>query len=494
MLKPTLKKSIAFAAMTGMLTLASCEYLEDFVNNPDDNVSQVKLKDHSVTPALIKKKSGFENTQVYSIISSDDKLPESKDFMFGGSADGAGWLRSADGKGFVYVTNHEDNFAVSRISFDQTLKPVKGEYILNSDGGQWRLCSATLATPQEHGFGPLFVTCGESGPESRIHALNPFAPVNSKEISREKPALGRWSAENAVPLAKDAYSDKTVIIIGDDDSGPGGGQIALYMSNQGDLDNGSLYIMKRQNDNQREMDMNTCCSYPVEFVKIEDHETLTGAEINAKVDELKAIKFGRVEDIDYRKGGGANSREIYFNVTGQDNDEENADYSRSKYGRVYRLTLNPANPLKGNLKLVLDGDNRNGKAEMFQNPDNIVVTDNYAYIKEDPNGYGDETHDAYIYQYNLLTEDLKVAYELDHRRDAEDAAKYNVGEEKSRLGGWEYGAMIDISDLTGIPGTFSVNIQPHSWRGDEYKNPDGGSLRPDENQASQMVIIKGLPR
>ncbi|QHT72275.1 hypothetical protein GXP67_35855 [Rhodocytophaga rosea] len=466
--------------------------MEEFLPG-DDAASKVQLKNHSVTPALIKSLAGFENAKMYSIIGSDDQLPQSPDFKFGGSVDGAGWLKSPDGKGFVYITNHEDNFAVSRISFDETLKPVKGEYILNSDGGQWRLCSATLATPQEHGFGPVFLTCGESGPESRTHALNPFAPANSASVTREKPALGRWSAENAVPLAKDAYSGKTVIIIGDDDSSVGGGQIALYISNQGDLDNGHLYVLKRRSESQREMDMTTGATHSVEFVKIENHEALTGAEINARVDSLKAIKFGRVEDIDYRKGGGANSREIYFNVTGQNNSGANADYSRSKYGRVYRLVLDPSNPLKGSLTLVLNGDDRNGKAKLFQNPDNIVVTNHYAYIKEDPNGYGDETHDSYIYQYNLITGDLKPALELDHRRNADDAAKYNVGG-TSEFGDWEYGAMVDISELTGIPGTFSVNIQPHTWRGEAYKNPDGGSLRPDEDQASQMIIIKGLPR
>jgi hypothetical protein len=156
--------------------------------------------------------------------------------------------------------------------------------------------------------------------------------------------------------------------------------------------------------------------------------------------------------------------------------------------------LDPKDPLKGKLSVVLDGDdkNMNNKARLFQNPDNITVTNNYAYVKEDPNGYGDETHDAYVYQYNLNTGALKVVFELDHRRNADDATKYNVGG-VSRYGSWEYGAMLDISSLTGIPGTFSINIQPHTWTGDQYKNPDGGSLRPNEDQASQMIIVKGLP-
>jgi hypothetical protein len=65
---------------------------------------------------------------------------------------------------------------------------------------------------------------------------------------------------------------------------------------------------------------------------------------------------------------------------------------------------------------------------------------------------------------------------------------------RSGYGSWEYGAMVDISDLIGIPNTFVVCIQPHTWVGDKYKNPDGGTIRINENQASQLVIIRGLPR
>lgn len=499
-LKLSLSRMAVLAVVAGSLSLTSCEYIKEYLpKDPDGGTPPVlvDLKNHSVTPALIKKLPGFQSVQVYSLLSSDDSLTQSPDFVYGGSADGAGLLRAEDGKGFIYVTNHEDNFAVSRITLDETFKPVKGEYILNSDGGQWRLCSATLATPEEHGFGPLFITCGESGPESRTHALNPFAPVNSNDMSREKAALGRWSAENAVPLPKEAYNGKTVIVIGDDDSGMGGGQLALYISNQGDLDNGDLYALRRTNKNPVELKMSLGTNYAVEFVKIDNQEDLLGEEINALGDSLSLMKFGRVEDIDYRKGGGANSREIYFNVTGQANSGVNAgeypNYPRSKYGRTYRLTLDPNNPLKGTLNVVLDGDDRDSKAGLFQNPDNICVTNNYAYIQEDPNGYLDETHDSYIYQYNLTTGELKPAFELDHRRDAEDAAKYNV-DGPGRLGSWEYGAMIDVSDLIGVPNSFMVNIQPHTWRAEEYVNPDGGSLRPEENQSSQTIIIKGLPK
>ncbi len=302
------------------------------------------------------------------------------------------------------------------------------------------------------------------------------------------------------------------MIIGDDDSGTNGGQVFLYVGNVGDLENGEFYMLKRSDDNQRERDIVIGQSYDVEFVKVENHKSLTGAQINAKVDELKGLKFGRVEDLDYRKGGKANSREIYFNVTGQNNTGANADYSRTKFGRVYKLMLDAASPLKGKLSVILDGDDANGPAKEFQNVDNIYVGQNYLYTQEDPNGYGDNsggvgnniagtTHDSYIYQYNLATGQLKKVLELDHRRNEPDAAKYNAAPpagggdpEPSDYGSWEYGAMEDISDLTGLPNTFAICIQPHTWVGPQYAGVDGGTKRRNENQASQVIIVKGLPR
>ncbi|MCS7019939.1 MAG: DUF839 domain-containing protein [Cytophagales bacterium] len=484
---PAIVKVAGCLSMTA-LALTACN------SSSKEEVSKIVLKDHSVTPALVKKMPGFENIQVFSLFGSDDKLPASPNFVFGGSADGAGIMKLANGQ-YALLVNHEDNFAVSRLVLDETFKPVSGEYVLNSTGGIWRLCSATLATPEEHGFGPLFLTCGESGEESRTHGLNPTDPATMASTSRELPGLGRWSAENAVPLNKNAYPGRTVIIIGDDDSGTtGGGQVAMYVSDRvGDLANGKLYMLRRTDRNQREMDMRVGTVYDVEFVEIENHTTLTGRQINEAVNRLGAISFGRVEDIDYRKGSAANNRELYFCVTGQNNTGVNAGYSRTKYGRVYKLNLDANNPLRGKLEVILDGDDRQGPARLFQNPDNIFVGENYVYIQEDPNGYGDETHDAYIYQYDIRTKQLRPVIECDHRRNASDAAKYNVNG-RSALGSWEYGAMIDISDVIGSPDTYVVCVQPHTWRGTQYRGVDGGTLRPNEDQASQLIVIKGLPK
>jgi hypothetical protein len=475
-----------------MLAAASCAVLaacsDDSSSTEAPVIAPVALKNQSVTPALIK--SLVSGVEIYSLISSDDVLPGSPAYVFGGSADGAGFMRNVDGT-FTALVNHEDNYAVSRIRFDKDLKPISGDYVVNSTAGRYRLCSATLATVEEHGFS-AFLTSGESSEESEILAVDPSGPA--KYLA----GFGRWNAENTVPLPKTAFPNRTVVIIGDDDSGAEGGQVGMYLSNTvGDLDNGNLYVLARTDNNTRERDMVVGQSYPVQFRQIQNQRTLTGRQLNLATATVNAVRFARVEDVDYRKGSAAAGREVYFTVTGQNNTGINADYSRAKYGRVYRLRLDETNPLNGTLEVIADGDDKSptNAARVFQNPDNIYVGQNYVYIQEDDNGYGDESHDAYIYQYNIATRELRPVLELDHRRTQSDAALYNaVSARPAGKAGWEYGAMIDLSTMLGQDNTFAIALQPHSWRADKYRGVDGGALRATENQASMLVVVKGLPR
>lgn len=480
--------AVAIAGFVAVSTLIAACSKDNKNDNPVPPETEVKLQNYSQTPVLLKKLAGFENLELFSLFSSEDKFPESPNFVFGGSADGSGTIKNPQG-GFIMMVNNEDNYSVSRISLDKNFKPVKGEYTLDSDGGQWRLCSGTMATQEENGFGPLYLSVGESAVEAQTHRINPL--TTGKQTNTATGGLGHWSGENAVPLNKNAYQGKTVIVLGEDADDASGGQVVLYVANTvGDLDNGTQYMLKRTDGNQKETDMKVGSSYDVEFVKIENHKTITGAQIQALVDPLKAIKFGRVEDLDYRKGSAENSRELYFNVTGQAATGVNADKSRTTYGRTYKLLLNATDPTKGKLECILDGDDDNGPAKDFQNPDNICVTTNYVYIQEDSNTYGGETHDAYIYQYNIATKELKKVVEIDHRRD-EPNSRFKANSDK---GNWEYGSLVDISDVIGIPNTFSLAIQPHTWRDAAFKGKDGGSKRAQEDQGSQIVLIKGLPR
>ncbi|MBP9792588.1 MAG: hypothetical protein KBC56_01155 [Flavobacterium sp.] len=470
-------------------TIISCSSDDNATTPIIGSTNPVQLKNHSITPVLIHPTADFSSLKTFALFSSEDTFMETPEYVFGGSADGSGLFKNCDNT-YTFLVNNEDNFAVSKIKFNKNFKPVAGEYILNSNGAGNRLCSATLVTPEIHGFGPIFLTAGESNNESQVIGLTPYDTKANNSSPRPIAGFGRWCAENAVPLAKEAFAGQTVILLGDDDSGTYGGQLVMYKSTTGDLNNGKVYVMKRTDNITNERTMTENNTYPVEFVEITNAKTNTGLQNNQAAQTAQAIAFGRVEDIDFRKGAGK-EREVYFNVTGQDNTGVNADNSRSKYGRVYKLELNTNNPLSGQLTLVLDGDDRAGKAKKFQNVDNICVTKNFVYVQEDANGYGDETHDAYIYQYNIATKELKVVFELDHKR-SDPTNKFLSA--TSTFGSWEYGALIDVSETIGIPNTFMLSIQAHTWRSDAFKGVDGGTIRPNENQGSQVILIKGLPR
>lgn len=484
------------AGVLSLLSLAAISCQNDENDSKKTN-ADIDFTNTSVEPALVVAKEGFENLKISAMISSTDVLSGSPSFVYGAQPDGAGFMKDPNGDGYIMITNHEILQSVSRVYFDKTLKAVKGEYIVDGIGGMTRLCSATLATPAVNGFGPLFLTAGESGEESMVHGIDPLGLATDKSRKdRVLPALGKASMENAVPLTKDAFPGKTVILIGEDQSygtsHASAGQVIMYVSNTvGDLNNGKLYALKRNDGNQVETSMGVGSSFDVSFVEIPNAKKLTGAEINTTVNSLGAIRFSRVEDVDYRKGSAKNNREIYFTATGQATSNAPVD-GYTMWGRVYKLNLDDKDPLKGKLELVVEGDSTPGTGII--NPDNLCVTENYVYIQEDGDSYYTAAkHDSYIWQYNIATKVNKPWLTMNHKRD--DAiwnATYNqTGVMK--FGSWEYGAMEDISDVIGVPNTFLVNIHPHTWQKDAFQYADGSKVNTNK-EGGQTVIIRNVQR
>ncbi len=457
-------------------------------SNSSSNDQGVKLQSHSETPVFLTKKSGFENLDIYALLSSEDQLVDSPNFVYGSMADGAGLLKNSDGT-FTLINNIEADYSIARITLDKTFKPVKGEYILNAAAtANTAMCSGSLITPEEHGFGPLYFSGGEWGGSSKgVFAVDPYKNADDAELATMLPALGQWDTENAVPLGKDAYSDKTVVIIGDDksDNTTPKGQLAMYVGNRGDLAGGNLYGLKVTAAGINfEMDMAEGTSYNVEFVEYTER---TYNELETESAALGIMGFSRVEDIDYRKGSASNNREFYFAVTGR--KSSGLVGKGSTYGRIYKVVLNANNPLLGTITCVLDGDNLTGVAKQFHSPDNVCVTENYVYIQEDPNGYpdtADKMHNAQLYQYNIQTGALKVVLECD--QTSAQAAGYGTTSST-----WELTGMIDISDRVGVEGTFLLITQNHGWENanftDVNANPNSSS-----NEGSVMYIVKGLER
>lgn len=487
-------KTIAFA-LCSALALQSCN--DDNGSAPDPINENIKFANHSAEPAFVYAMPGFENLTINTLISSSDQLSGTPNFVFAGQPDGMGIMKDPNSEGYLMITNHEITQSVSRVYLDKTFKPFKGEYILNGIGGMTRLCSATLAKPEIHGFS-AFLTAGESGQESMVHAINPLAPASAaSDQSRVKPALGKASMENAVPLPKDVSGGKTYILIGEDQSYSTShqsvGQLIMYVSNtQGDLDNGKLYSLKRTNNDYTETNMVKGSQYDVEFVEIPNAKNLTGAQINQANIDNKAIRFSRVEDVDYRKGAGK-GREIYFVATGESSDGVNPKAGLTMWGRLYKLVLNESNMLTGKLELVAEGDSQPGLNLI--NPDNVAVTENYVYIQEDGDSYYQAaTHDSYIWQYKISDKTYKPWLNMKHNRtDTAWQTAYNQSGNLQKFGSWEFGAMEDISDIIGVPGTFMVNIHSHTWQKDAFKNADGAGVNTNK-EGGQVVIIRNVQR
>ncbi len=476
---------------------------QDFV--PDPTIFENK----SNLEPLVALKPQFSFVEAYSLLSSSDVLDNG--FRLVGAQDGAGFLADPSGEGFVYVSNAEDDYAVARIKFDNNLNPIEGDWLLNSSVSDFaRQCSGTMWEAAIHGGSQdIFLSASESF-HYDVKAIDPYTASPTPGADFGLDALGEFSWENAVPLPKDAYPSQTVIIGGDDDSSGSEGQVALYHSGNGDADlqNGKIYALRflqisdgnggvtdvTPGEIYNESDLDFGVAYDVEFVEIPNGAALTKDEMETACIGSNISGFMRVEDVDYQKGDPANARNVYFAVTGRGPNRG----TYNDWGTVYKLELDDNSPFTGQLTQIISGNtdtnNADGNLPALQSPDNITVTENFVYIQEDPNSFS-RGHSAYIYQSDLDGENIFEVLELIVRQDLSQGGTGFSG---------EYGALTDISDKIGIDNTFILNLQPHYWESDDFKNADGHDMETnaeaiaagarEDNQGGQIVLLRGLPR
>ena len=76
------------------LAFLSCKHNAGTEEEPGggSNNTKIVFTNHSTTPAFVKIAPGFEGVEVFTLISSNDVLPQSPQVGFGGQPDGAGLL------------------------------------------------------------------------------------------------------------------------------------------------------------------------------------------------------------------------------------------------------------------------------------------------------------------------------------------------------------------------------------------------------------------
>ncbi|WP_299016212.1 phosphatase [uncultured Polaribacter sp.] len=487
------------------------------IDGKDLTVSKMIPLEKSLVPnSVFELKGEFSSTaKLDMIMTSQDILPSDSTFVYGAFMDGAALYPYGDGT-FAFINNLEADYSIARIRLNEKLQPLEGDYIVNSTATAFTaMCSGSSVTIEEHGFGPLYLSGGEWGGNAKgVYKVNPFRLKENRVSVDRLPALGEWSTENAVVIGKDAYPNKTVVFMGDDDSNNAypEAHFAMYVGNRGDLEFGDLYVLRGKNAVESapgqggllfEMGMSEDITYDVEWVKVKER---TLNELNQEAIDSLAIGFQRIEDIDWQKGSAAANRNVFFNATGRYR-ANNPDLANrgTTFGRVYKLELNPEDPIAdAKITLVVDGDKDGGIGDGMHSPDNILVTANYAYIQEDPNGYAALNSNingfAKLWQYNINTKTLTEVMECNQTV----ASGLDIGNTNSM---WEITGLIDVTDIVGATEpTFIGGAQVHGWRPDVNPNNaqradgkyffdenaiDEGSAR---KEGSFLFKVTGLPR
>lgn len=504
----------------GLVTATSCDQLDDFIGGGDDDEPTMEMQPltSSVVPnTVFDIKDPAVNVEI--LLTSKDILPSDSTFVYGSYTDGCALFDNGDDT-YSFIVNLERDYSIARIKMNKDLQPYEGEYIVNSTATAFTaMCSGSGVSVEEHGFGPLYLSGGEwvgqgAGAQG-VYVVDPYKSADLASFATRSAAMGEWATENAVVIGKNAYPGQTVAIIGDDDSANEypESHLGMYVGAFGDLFAGDLYTLRGKNPVETEpgqggllfeMGMEEGTAYDAEWVPMSER-TLT--ELNQEGIDSLSIGFQRIEDIDWRKGSADNERTLFFCVTGRYRSD-NPDLAKrgTTFGRIYMVELNDDDPTGDcQITCILDGDKVGGIADGFHSPDNIVVTENYVYIQEDPNGYFDQNTAiqgwAKLYQYNISTGALSTVLECDE----DNNPQYGGG------GKWEITGMIDVTDIIdATEPTFMCGVQVHGWESDS-SNPvsANNALRADgqaffdptaiaeglsDLEGSFLFKITGLPR
>ncbi|HET9084829.1 MAG TPA: hypothetical protein VFN41_10555 [Candidatus Limnocylindrales bacterium] len=220
--------------------------------------------------------------------------------------------------------------------------------------------------------------------------------------------------------------------------------------------------------------------------------------------------FVRVEDIAYDKRPGM-SNTVYIVDSGRGTAPVQPPPPAdpvptfgpgiSTNGRVWKMVLDPNDPTKAKLSILIDGDGSPVKTRTeIHQPDNIESTPNALYIQEDPGGsqqfpatsVDPNRTTARVWQYDLAAGTKRPILAVDQSLD-EGTTDKDPATTRGNLGSWESTGIVDASAAFG-PGAFLINVQAHSLfvevaDGDDNFTPAGADFL-DKREGGQMLLVR----
>ncbi len=357
-----------------------------------------------------------------------------------------------------------------------------------------RFCSASIAGPRE-GFDRWIYLTGEEDESTAFDPKGGSAVAITGGKAYVIPGLGHLPWENLLVQPrqdKGLYANKTVIMVMED--GPATAPycgICMYVGTKdrtssdplarNGLTGGQFYVLRGlDGDANSEVDFygennGTAC----EWVRIPNVASKTYAQLKDAMVANEFFKFARVEDGSWSK---TDKNEFFFVTTGGDG-VVGAPTGNNKLGRLYRLAMDPANPLGYcNLEIITYADHSN-HADMPVSPDNMDTSARYIMVQEDGTSQSRpvmaaRNRDASIWSYDtwdISAPPVRVVQQTSIGRDGVYAVTGAVTTPPTlpvtptfttnkftptARGIWETSGIHDTSSIFG-DGTFLFDVQAH---------------------------------
>jgi hypothetical protein len=392
------------------------------------------------------------------ILSTGDVVPGTT-YQMSGIPDGLGAYKDA-GNTVHVLMNHElgrtfpaspagVDARISKITINrQTRGVLAATYLFNGTEGFERFCSSTLEVINGT---PYYLTGEEAIGVSPAVGHDGSSIVMNAETGQwwETPHFGHLQHENVVPVER---LSKAVAVTTDDDFNVGRpAYLYAYIADSpeaalsGDPAGGSLYVWKALEwETETAFTLDKGETIAGEFVPITQAENANSTTIKTAATGKHAFRFARLEDA-------ATAQQypgrLYFADTGKVGEA-------TLRGRIYQLDIDPADPTKASLSLVLDGDpvDVGGAGDDIFNPDNLDTSSTSIVIQEDREAAFRDAPSSggwgRVLVYDISSRTLRAA------------ARVNTPL-ALRRGTWESSGVINAQTLLG-GGWWFVDVQAHS--------------------------------